>query len=1052
MPLTLGRIIFARLAGRRSSVAPLFGAFLMAIALLVVLPEMAYLSASAAFQTLLHSLPSSTSTVQIQNKGLMVDSAIASFQQEIRQQAATQEHGYLREGGFRVESGFFPVTSHNGASVSQETTGAVLEFVNHTAMQSQADLVSGTWPAQSLAGSTAITLSDSAASGLHAKAGDLLCISNGREVDAICLFVSGVWRPKDSTSPYWIGDYALPAEAETSRADLYALTSGSPALYQATDVLVPDLALIDQSDPATVQDSLAHLRTALGGTEPDRTVTTGLDSAVADFNERSRIAGFALELITAQLWLVGLYSILFLVGIRLEQDHDAVAVWRTRGWSRRLVATLLSIELLVVATLAIIPGAAAGFGLAVAITRTVYPNAELSVASSFSAEAPVVVAGLLALGVAVIALAIGAARVNVVRARAEASRPQGRWWNRPWVAVAAFLVAIPILAEARVLGDARIRAAGGSLPYDVALPGLGMVLIAYAGITLIPYAARAFALVAPGLVTRLAAMQLARSSGRQQRLSLLLAAAVALALLAAAYSGTQALNASDRAAYAAGADLRVVMGGDRPADLTTLQVGGAAAKSEVFRAYARPGSSSEDVPALGVDPYTFGKTAWTRPGLMSPDLVTLMRRLVTTEVAGTLLPAEATNLSIWVYGAMTGGSLTASFTDADMMPVRADFGSLNFSGWKQLSASFAPAKFKSPLRLRHLTVTPVTNSGTIAISELDAIDAAGSSQTVYGFDNIQRGLPEWWISDGSSGARLANLVPDDRFPRDGRRTTHVFLNPGWLPVMLTPPARDFSRVGVVQQIFELRVPFLVSNALLGKLGVKVGDSLSAQLDGKPVNGLIAGSFDYFPTIYGDGLVYSLPPLIQVLGEAGHPRPWPSELWVSGSAPRTFGDPRVIQVVSRQDLERRNATDPLGAAGRANLFLGFAAACVLGVAGFAIHFAFAARSRRSEYAILQANGLSPGQVARSLLVEELLVAAFSTVLGLVVGAVLSLAILPDLQVSTSFADTIPPTVLAVNPWLAFAGIGITVAACLVAGALVARSRRAVSVMPELRALG
>jgi hypothetical protein len=1065
--LSLARIVVARLAARRRAVAPLFGAFLLAIALLVVLPETAYLSAGAGFQSLLQSMPLATSAVQVLGSGLDSDQAITDFESDVRQRAAVKVHGYLREAAFRVASGEFPLNSHNGAPVpTQGDREVVLAFANHSDLQSHADLVAGAWAAQAPTGTFSVTLPDTTAARLNAKPGDRLCVANGTQAGAICVAVAGIWRQRNPTSAYWLGDDSLSLEAEMSRADLAAPgTQSTSGYHQATEVLVLDLARIEQSDPAAVQETLPHLGSALTGNLQYRVVVTGLDTAIATFDSRSRVATFALQIVTAQLWLFGLYCLLFLVGIRLEQDRDAVAVLRTRGWPRRLVAGLLSIELVLVAALAVVPGIALGFGLALAITAAVYPIADLSIGPSIGALAPIVGGGLVVLALAIVGLSVAAARAGVVRSRTEASRPAARWWSRPWVAALAAALAIPILAQARVLGDARIREAGGGLPYDLLLPGVGMALVAYAGIVLLPPTASAFGRVIHGIEAKLAVMQLARASGRQQRLSILLVAAVALALLAAAYSGTAALNASDRAGYAVGADLRVVTRGQQPTELDSLRVAGAAARTDVYRGYAGVGANLSQMESLAVDPYAFAKTAWSRPGLLSPDLATLMHDLAQGETGGTLLPPNATGLSIWIRGEQTGGSLTASFTDANMMPVTADFGTLDFTGWQQRTSTFSPSQFKGPLRLRHLTLTPVSTAGTVALSDLEAT-SSGASKSIYGFDSpaLAPVLDPWWVSDGTSGMRLEALQGDDRFLRDGVSTSHVFLSPGWLPVTLNPPVFEITPSGSTQsssfgRVTSLRVPVLVSSGVLAANQARVGDSISMQFENSPVNTLIVGSFDYFPTLYGDGVVFSLPLLLQLLGGEGSPRPWPSELWVAGPAPQLQADeakltvnPAVVSAVSRSDLEQQAAADPIGPAGRVNLLLGFAAACVLAVAAFAIYFAFAARSRRSEYAILQANGLSPGQIARSLLIEQLLIVGFSTLLGLVVGSALSLVILPGLEVSTSLADTIPPTVLAVNPWLAIGGIAITIVACMFVGGMVARSSRVADIMPELRSLG
>ena len=82
----------------------------------------------------------------------------------------------------------------------------------------------------------------------------------------------------------------------------------------------------------------------------------------------------------------------------------------------------------------------------------------------------------------------------------------------------------------------------------------------------------------------------------------------------------------------------------------------------------------------------------------------------------------------------------------------------------------------------------------------------------------------------------------------------------------------------------------------------------------------------------------------------------------------------------------------------------------------------------------------------------MILAYSTLLGIIVGGLLAAVLLPGLQVSTSIADITPPTVLGIDPGLGIAGIVSTIAACILAGALVSRPPASAEVMIELRSLG
>ena len=1024
---------------------------LLATTLLVILPETSFLLTAASFQSFLVSLPAESSTIQVVSTGLGSEEDVSVFRSDLADRATRDAHGLVRQVAFRLDFGLLHLTSLTERPVAPEDF-AVLALMSHSDLRGHANLIAGNWTVQAAPPDMSITLPEQTAHLISAKPGDRLCVAAVLELGPFCVLVAGVWRSKDPRSTYWAGDDNLSIGVEGDQSELAKLALRHSARFAATAVLAPDMSVVARSDMNAAQDALEHIGPTLTSNLPNLQAITVLDAEVASFSERSRVATFALQLITAQMWLVGLFCLVFLVSVRLEQDRESILVWRTRGWPPRLVATLLSAEIALVAALALIPALGIGFGLAAAAARAAYPTFYMPLAQSAEAVAWVVVAGVLVMAASVALLTSLAARAPIVRARSDDVRAGVVGRSSPIAGAIAVAIAIPLIAEAWTLGDARVRDAAALLPYDVFLPGLGLGLVAFAGSTLMPSAARAMASGAKPLTTRLAAIGLARASGMQQNMVLVLSAAIGLAVLAAAYSGTAAQNAKDRAAYAAGADLRVVVDGSRPLDLGGIAIGGATARTEVLRAYTRVGSPGRDVLSLGVDPYSFPKVAWSRPGLLAPDLDTEMHRLASAEIGGTLLADGATGLSIWVRGEHTGGSLTASFTDADMRSETATFGSLDFDGWRNLSAPLAVTPFRPPLRLRRLTITPATTGGTIALSDFSATGGTQPPTLIYGFDATPDFAPGWWLSDGDTGLFGQYLEPDTRYLRDDRRTTPVRVRPGALSVTVNPPIVNVPRAAA-------RIPVLVSRGLLDRNRVQVG-GLMPLLPGDPgAVGLVVGSFDYFPTLYGDGVVYSLPLLLQVLAVQRDDRPWPTELWAAVPINKAQADlqslsanPRLVDVISRYDLERRKAIDPLAVAARTNLVLGFSAACIFAVFAFTIYFAFVARARISEHAVLLATGLSTNQLRRVIWLQQLMILAYSTLLGIVVGGLLAALLLPDLQVSTSIADMTPPTLLAIDPVLGIAGVAGTIAACLLAGAVLSRPPAAEEVMLELRSLG
>jgi len=123
-----------------------------------------------------------------------------------------------------------------------------------------------------------------------------------------------------------------------------------------------------------------------------------------------------------------------------------------------------------------------------------------------------------------------------------------------------------------------------------------------------------------------------------------------------------------------------------------------------------------------------------------------------------------------------------------------------------------------------------------------------------------------------------------------------------------------------------------------------------------------------------------------------------------------------------------------------------------VLAFGIHFLSAARARVDEYAILRANGLSPGQVRRSLLLEQLLLLAHGLVAGGILGIAVSYAVLPAVQLGSQPADVVAPTIVTPDPVTVGAAALAVLAGGLLGGWLARRSTGRLDVREQLRQLG
>src|SRR5262249_58702904 len=113
-------------------------------------------------------------------------------------------------------------------------------------------------------------------------------------------------------------------------------------------------------------------------------------------------------------------------------------------------------------------------------------------------------------------------------------------------------------------------------------------------------------------------------------------------------------------------------------------------------------------------------------------------------------------------------------------------------------------------------------------------------------------------------------------------------------------------------------------------------------------------------------------------------------------------PGVPVILDRRSLLSTTQADPLGLELEANLLVGFAAVLVLAVAAFGLHFLVATAGRQSEYAILDANGLAPWTVQRSLDLEQAVLLVSSVVIGAGLGFVMSWLVIATLHLDTSLS--------------------------------------------------
>ena len=974
----------------------------------------------------------------------------------------------LREAG--LISGGYVQQTVNG----QKQIGfGDFRFAAYENLSAHAVLVSGRWPSGTPGDTLEATLPAQFAGLVHLGVGDVACAKVQDGTDIVCVRIVGIWRPAQPQEAFW-GQNQQPEVAAYVDVPAYfamlgkqtdRVTGGlhTSVISVASAVLSPDLGVIRSVGAQATLDRIQLLRSHFGIQRADVVVVSTLPDALASYIADEQVAAFAVLLVAIQLLLIAVYCVWFMAGNLLSHLRPTIAVWRTRGWSWPGVALLLWIELATVAVLAAPIGIVAGWAASEAVARWAYAGATIPAFHFDAVKLVPPVVAVFALELALIGgQAVLASRHGVLQTRAGASRPMVSWWRQRHLDLVLALLAIPMLAEARLLGSAQVRSSGAAdNPVNLLLPGIGLAFVALAGLRLLPPAARLLLRLRRTVAVQLAAAQLIRSPGQHAALAVLLMLAIALGVFATTYATTSARNSADRAGYSVGADVRGVLQAGVGVPPYAIKVSGAAARSDVFRGYSR--QAGEDVPALGVDPYTFKSVMWTRPDLAASPLPDLVQSLADRETGGLVVPAHAKTLSIWVHGAATGGALTAHLSDAHGRPVHADFGTLDFTGWKQMTATLvADAGAETdPLRFRDLAISTVTKPDIISLNSL-AVDGKvieSFSEEVTG-PGAQFFPGLWWRTDAESGTFYENLLPTADVGRNGGPTADFRIGTGPYPTYIRPQVSRFiSRVGAAP---PGAISALVPSQMMSRFGLAVGTQLQVEIEGVGVTATVVGVADHFPTLYpefGDFIVLDRDPLLIALAYGHHQSPWPNEIWVKaapGGADSAVASlraaPGLIQVLDQRAIAADAAHAPQQLGLESNLLLGFAAALGLALLAFGFHFLMLARGRLSEYAVLEANGMSPPHVRRSLVWEELILVGFCTACGAVLGALAAIVLLPALQLGASVPEIVPATIVTFDPVRLLAALVLVAAGALLAGPALALITERPRVMAELRTLG
>ena len=1035
-----------------------------ALALALTVPLVQSTASEAALRQVLQALDSKA-YVQLEQFGLGDPAAWDSFQQQTASQFSAKLDHYFLPGAHYGALGRVTPWTINGQDVRGSGNTPISDVAFYENLAAHVTAVEGAAPQDGLDGSAFLsTMSDTGAKDYGFHVGDVICFLYGpppqpRYVPiSWCTKLAGTWKAHDPHEAFW-GGYTPDHTLLLGRDSYFGVVKMLPSRSvnpRAGQFYGPKLGAIDAQNVGDLIDRVNQER-GYFGIQHEGLFSTGIDTGLKDYLQRAQVAAFTIQLVAAALLVIAAYSVAFLAGHFLDSQAPLLGVLRGRGWPRIKVWRLLMTQYLLLGVLAVPAGLVVAFGVSALLGRAYLgADAQGVSAADLPSLLPFALITLAGLSALIGGVAFAAARRGVLEIRRGLSRPPARPWYR-WrnLDLGLALLAVPMLAEVRFQGNGGVRAAAaGSDPTALVLPAIALALLALASLRLMPLAAAIAGRAARGVAGDLASWQFSRRPSQHARLAMLVSFTVAVGLFSSVYASTEQRNTIDRADYEAGADLRAVFQGfnqeppnvDRAVD----QIGGVAEASKAFRGTGSPGRSNIDATVLGVDPPTFLNVAWTRGDLSADPIPVLTQRLLTNDPDGIAIQRPASAMRMWVWSPKLDGELLLNLTDAHGLSCTCSFGTLAFTGEQVLTAPLTFAHPPAyPLRLRGMTLVATGGpnvTGDFSFGDLAAVGPDGTATTLEPFS----APAQWWHMSQGPVSDTADLLVNNAHPRAGGPTATATANLARGTLLIRPAPSDKP------------IPALVARPTLEKLGVKLNQAFPMHVDTAVVEVTAVGTVDYFPTLYPGVEDFLVLPRDTLLGRLGHEHyslAWPNEAWLrvdGGSTARIEStlrkDPALLDVVNRSRVQQAALSNPLRLALQATLLIGFVAALGMAMIGFGLHFLLATRSRLSEYAILQANGLSPSTVRRSLMVEQLVLLFFSVLIGGVIAFVLSWAILPAVQIGTSISDIVPPTVLTIDP-LTASGVVLLVAAFgVLAGFLISRFGSRFDLVEELRLLG
>ncbi len=463
----------------------------------------------------------------------------------------------------------------------------------------------------------------------------------GEEQRRIIVKLTAIIDPVDPQEEFWMlnTDVFTVPEDEGKVAPIFITED---ALFNAVAQAIPasqatfhwtyftDADKIDSRNAVRIENGVRRIEDQLLNVSQRTALFTILDQVISEYRAKLVFTQVPLFLIVFQIVAIILYYLVTVASMLIEQQSGEIALLRSRGASTWQIISIYLMEGVLIGAVGAVVGPIIG-AFSFSLLGKTGPFHALTggglLPIRFSGTVlPLAVAAAALCVVALLVPAVQAAGRGVVRHRQRAARPpRAPFWQRFYLDLVLLVFGGVLYWELKERGSLLTMDVFGGLGVDplvLITPMLFLLAIAIVFLRLFPIiiglAAR-LGRYAKSVPVVLGLWYMARNPVHYGRLILLLIMAASLGMFSATFLGTLERSYDERAAYAAGSDVRIEALNEQRSTKGALQqkyssVPGVQETSLVYRENGTVGTLFEDTrfALLAVDPTTFGEVAWFR--------------------------------------------------------------------------------------------------------------------------------------------------------------------------------------------------------------------------------------------------------------------------------------------------------------------------------------------------------------------------------------------------------------------------------------------------------